>query len=213
MDDVEIVRRVLAGETELFEILVKRYQRLVYSKVSRTVYEPTLVEEAVQRTFVQAYEDLASFNPKWKPTRKRRLLRRTRRRRPKQQWPFRSWLMGIASHRAVDVLREQGATPAPIGEDDGTEDQLPGLVPATDEGQDPTDILAEKAKKDRLWQALLCLPRLERFCVILHCMMGRSFPKTAKRLRCSESQAKRAVKRGLKGMKRLDKRFHFSGRA
>jgi DNA-directed RNA polymerase specialized sigma24 family protein len=37
LEDIEIVRRVLGGEEELFELLVRRYQARVVSHVARMV--------------------------------------------------------------------------------------------------------------------------------------------------------------------------------
>jgi RNA polymerase sigma factor (sigma-70 family) len=56
-DDV-LVRRCLAGETELFEQLVKRYERLVYGFLLRKVGDVGVAQDLTQETFLVGYENL-----------------------------------------------------------------------------------------------------------------------------------------------------------
>jgi RNA polymerase sigma-70 factor (ECF subfamily) len=59
--DAEIVRRVLAGEVNAFEYLVRRYQHLVLATVKR--HAPfDYVEDIVQDVYLRAYRSLPGFN-------------------------------------------------------------------------------------------------------------------------------------------------------
>ncbi len=83
--DPEIVRRVLAGEVNAFEHLVRRYQRLVLATVKRHV-PFDCVEDIVQDVYLRAYRSLPGF-------------RKTDR--------FAHWLSVIAVRTCYDFWRER----------------------------------------------------------------------------------------------------------
>ncbi|TKB71486.1 MAG: RNA polymerase, partial [Nitrospira sp.] len=59
-DDLEIIRRVLSGETDGFAELIARYQQHVARIVNRHV-PPDLVAEVAHDVFVRAYDSLSGF--------------------------------------------------------------------------------------------------------------------------------------------------------
>jgi RNA polymerase sigma-70 factor (ECF subfamily) len=79
LSDEEVVRRVCAGESGLFELLMRRYNQRVY-RVGRSILrDDAEAEELAQETWVRAYTHLSQFE------------RRSR---------FSTWLTRIAYHRA-----------------------------------------------------------------------------------------------------------------
>ncbi|MGC9311116.1 MAG: RNA polymerase sigma factor [Sediminispirochaetaceae bacterium] len=60
--DVEMVRRVCSGETELFRILIERHQRRILYLGRRFFSRPEDVEDYVQEVFLRAYTKLDSFS-------------------------------------------------------------------------------------------------------------------------------------------------------
>lgn len=84
--DDEIVRRVLAGDRNLFEVLVRRYQHKLLHYLYRTVRDRDLAEDLAQVAFVKAYTALATYDPTYR---------------------FSTWLYRIASNAAVDHHRRQ----------------------------------------------------------------------------------------------------------
>lgn len=61
LSDAEVVGRVRAGETDLFEILMRRYNQRVY-RIARTVLPNDVeAEELAQEAWVRAYEHLDQF--------------------------------------------------------------------------------------------------------------------------------------------------------
>jgi RNA polymerase sigma-70 factor, ECF subfamily len=61
LSDDEVVSRVRAGETDLFEILMRRYNQRVY-RIARTVLPSDAeAEELAQEAWVRAYEHLDQF--------------------------------------------------------------------------------------------------------------------------------------------------------
>ncbi len=61
LSDEEIVRRVVAGETELFELLMRRHNQRLYRTVRAMVPDADAAEEALQRAYIAAWRGLAQF--------------------------------------------------------------------------------------------------------------------------------------------------------
>ena len=61
LTDEQVVRRVLAGEAALYELIVRRYNRRLYRTVRSIVRNESEVEEVMQQAYVQAYEHLGQF--------------------------------------------------------------------------------------------------------------------------------------------------------
>jgi RNA polymerase sigma-70 factor, ECF subfamily len=61
MTDDEVVARVLAGERELFEVLMRRYNRRLYRVVLAILRDDAEVEDVMQQAYVNAYRHLGQF--------------------------------------------------------------------------------------------------------------------------------------------------------
>lgn len=56
--DGEVVRRVLAGETELYRLLVQRYRGEFWRYAAGLVGDQDVAEDALQEAFIRAYQSL-----------------------------------------------------------------------------------------------------------------------------------------------------------
>ncbi len=83
-DDATLIRRVLDGETAAFEVLVERYQRVLYTVALRMLGNRDDAKDATQTAFVRAYERLASFD---------------------EQYRFFSWIYRILVNECLNVIR------------------------------------------------------------------------------------------------------------
>ena len=61
LTDEEIVRRVVAGERELFELLLRRYNQRVYRAVRAVIRNANDAEDVMQQAYVSAYRHLHQF--------------------------------------------------------------------------------------------------------------------------------------------------------
>lgn len=59
--DEEVVVRVLAGEIELFEVLMRRHNQRLYRVARSIVHDDMEAEDVMQETYVRAYAALAQF--------------------------------------------------------------------------------------------------------------------------------------------------------
>ena len=63
-NDVQLIRRILSGDDEAFNTLVRKYQKSVHALAWRKVGDFHFAEEIAQDTFLQAYKNLAELrNP------------------------------------------------------------------------------------------------------------------------------------------------------
>jgi RNA polymerase sigma-70 factor (ECF subfamily) len=87
LSDERVVARVIAGQTALFEVLMRRHNERVYRAVRAIVKREGEVEDVMQHTYVIAYSHLRQFDVRSR---------------------FSTWLMGIAVHAALARTRRQG---------------------------------------------------------------------------------------------------------
>lgn len=59
--DLEVIQRVLAGETAAFELLVRQYQQEIYRLAYRMTRNSEDAKDLAQEAFVAAYRSLGSF--------------------------------------------------------------------------------------------------------------------------------------------------------
>src|SRR5262245_65631555 len=61
MTDEEVVSRVLAGDTPLFEVLMRRHNERVYRAARAILRDDKEAEDVIQEAYVNAYTHLAQF--------------------------------------------------------------------------------------------------------------------------------------------------------
>jgi len=61
LSDEEVVERVLAGDTSLFEILMRRYNQRLFRVARSILADDAEAEDVMQDAYVRAYRELASF--------------------------------------------------------------------------------------------------------------------------------------------------------
>lgn len=83
-DELLLSQYAQTGERKLFETLMRRYEREIYSFLRRYLGQDDLAEDAFQGTFLQVHLKVDQFD--------------TSRR-------FRPWLYAIATNQAIDVQR------------------------------------------------------------------------------------------------------------
>ncbi|MFB0508878.1 MAG: RNA polymerase sigma factor [bacterium] len=64
--DLELIRRVKAGETQAFDILMQRYATRIYQVIYGMVHNHADTQDLSQETFVHAYEGIRGFKEKYK---------------------------------------------------------------------------------------------------------------------------------------------------
>jgi RNA polymerase sigma-70 factor (ECF subfamily) len=60
--DAEIIQQVLAGNTALFELLMRRYNERIYRAARSIVRDDQEAEDVMQQAYVNAFTHLRQFN-------------------------------------------------------------------------------------------------------------------------------------------------------
>jgi RNA polymerase sigma-70 factor, ECF subfamily len=87
LSDEQVVTQVLAGQTALFEVLMRRHNERVYRAARAIVKDEREAEDVMQQAYVNAYSHLRQFDGRSK---------------------FSTWLTRIAIHEALARVRRQG---------------------------------------------------------------------------------------------------------
>jgi len=160
------VLRACQGDTEAFDRLVARYYRRVYTLCLSLLEDPDEAEEATQEAFWRAYRNLKRYDP---------------------SRSFRTWLLSIAAHHAIDRLRRRRAR-APWSE----------ALPA--ETLTPEEHLLAQEERERIRRLVGQLPPLERALILLRYWEGASYREMAQALRLSESAVKSRLFRARRAL-------------
>lgn len=91
--DEEIVRQVKSGETELFGVLVKRYEAKISRYARKFLSNYHDIEDMVQEIFIKTYANIQSFDTSRK---------------------FSPWLYRIAHNEFINAIRKKGKEPLPF---------------------------------------------------------------------------------------------------
>ena len=83
--DQQLIEWTLAGNQKAFEILLRRYQKLVYNVIYQMVQNHDAAADLTQDTFLKSYKALASF---------------------RNSAAFKPWLLKIASNTTLNYIRD-----------------------------------------------------------------------------------------------------------
>ena len=61
LDDAAIVRRVIAGEKQLFELLLRRYNQTLYRVIRSYLKDADEIKDAMQNAYLKAFDKLSQF--------------------------------------------------------------------------------------------------------------------------------------------------------
>ncbi len=86
IEESEIIRRVLAGDRDLYAELVRAHQAPLYQMCLAYLKDPHAAEEAAHVSFIKAYRNLASF---------------------RGGSAFRTWLTRIGINHCKDILKKR----------------------------------------------------------------------------------------------------------
>jgi RNA polymerase sigma-70 factor (ECF subfamily) len=146
-DDLSLVKAVAKGNSRALERIYDRYSRGVYSLALRLLSDSPAAEEVVQETFLKLWRQPSAYQPE-----RGRLL---------------PWLLGVAHHHAVDVLRRRQleqrhrVPPPPHANGDGLADLVDNLGLTSAEG-DPQARAGAFEQRVVIGRALASLPIEQR---------------------------------------------------
>jgi RNA polymerase sigma-70 factor (ECF subfamily) len=164
LPDEEVVRRVVAGEGELFELLIRRYNQRLFRVVRGRLRDDDEAEEAVQEAWVSAWRRLSTFSGRS---------------------VFAAWMTRIARRAAGQVaLRRTRAEELARGASRERQDAAPGADPGGDEVREPREL------RLLIERSLAALPETQRIVFALRVVEGLTTAEVAEALGLNESAVK-----------------------
>lgn len=164
--DEEIVRRILAGETALFELLMRRHNQRIYRVVRAVLRSDEDVEDVMQQAYLNAYVHLAQFAAEAR---------------------FTTWLTRIAVNEALGRLRRGGVFVQ------GDEEMTMRLV--DERTPDPEQQTAAAELRAVMEKEIAALPDGFRVVFVMREVEGLSTAETAAVLGVSEDVVKTRLHR------------------
>lgn len=169
--DEYVVERVLAGETALYEILIRRYNQRLYRVVRAILWDDSETEDVMQDAYVRAYQHLGQFEGRS---------------------AFSTWLTRIAVNESLARLRRRSRL-QPL-EEQAQDGEI--VVEFASESLDPEQNASKAELRRMLEGALLALPEQFRTVLVMRDVEGLSTRETADALSITEENVKMRLHRG-----------------
>ena len=164
--DSDVVRRVLDGDTALFEILMRRYNQRVYRAVRAVLRGDDEVEDVMQQAYLNAFANLRQFA---------------------ERAQFSTWLIRIAVNEALARLKKRERFPW-LGGDDV-------MLDLETNAPDPEQQALVGQMREVMEAELAALPAFYRTVLVLRDVDGLSTSETANVLDVSEDVVKTRLHR------------------
>jgi len=165
--DEEIVRRVVAGELALFELLMRRHNQKVYRAIRSILRDDLESEDVMQEAYVRAYEHLRQFEGRAQ---------------------FSTWLTRIAVNEALKRLSARGRLD-PL-DDERYEGEDENMTAFQSRAATPEANASRSELKSLLEEAILALPQKYRAVIVLRDVEEMNTAETAEALSLTESNVK-----------------------
>jgi RNA polymerase sigma-70 factor (ECF subfamily) len=162
------VQQAREGSQTAFTQLVEAYQSPIYNLAYRMLGNAVEAEDAAQETFIRAYRRLNTYDPSRK---------------------FSSWLLSIASHYCVDVLRRRRMNYLSF-------DELPPMIELSmPRAMQPEQVVLHRQQAGAVQQLLDLLPPSYRTPVVLRYWYDMSYREIAETMDVTESTIKTRLHR------------------
>lgn len=173
LPDNELVRLAKAGELGAFEALVDRHERRVFAVARRLVLHEQDAEDVTQQTFLSAMEHLETF---------------------REESSFLTWLLRIATHAAIKVIRKRNGLPTVSleGEVESAEgySDVPHPEYIADWRESPARLVGRNETARLIDEAIGELDEKQRLIFVMRDVEGLSIKETAELLGMTEGNVK-----------------------
>jgi RNA polymerase sigma-70 factor (ECF subfamily) len=165
--DTELMVRVKEGDGASFGVLLEKHRSPVVHFLYRMVQNHAVAEELAQEVFLRVYRSRGTYEPTAK---------------------FTTWLFRIATHLALNALRDGKNERLQERLDDDSSDMPVRQV--SDHRPSVEQRMVYQAKLDEVRRAIAALPEKQRAAVLMHKYEEMEYTQIAKVLSCSESAVK-----------------------
>jgi RNA polymerase sigma-70 factor (ECF subfamily) len=163
LSDEQVVERVLAGDSALFEVIMRRYNQRLYRAARAITRSDSEAEDVLQDAYVRAFQHLAQY---------------------RGQAAFGAWLTRIAVNEAIGRLRQSKRF------ESLEESTAPEVVEMSSKSISPEQSAADSETRALLEQAVERLPDNYRIVYMLREVDELSTAETAQVLEATEENVK-----------------------
>jgi RNA polymerase sigma-70 factor (ECF subfamily) len=165
--DAQLMLRIREGDETSFALLLERHRRPVVNFLYRMVQNQAISEELAQEVFLRVYRSRERYEPTAK---------------------FTTWLFRIATHLALNSLRDGKKEK---GQESLNEELLDGQVRQVEDRQPTVEQrMLNQARLTEVRNAIQALPPKQRAAVLMHKYQELEYARIAEALGCSESALK-----------------------
>jgi RNA polymerase sigma-70 factor (ECF subfamily) len=165
--DAELMLRVKDGDGSSFGVLLEKYRASVTRFLYRMVQNQAVSEELAQEVFLRVYKSRETYEPTAR---------------------FTTWLFRIATHLALNWLRDEKNERAQQRLDESTEEAPARAV--ADRAPSVEQRMVHSVKVEEVRRAVAALPDKQRAAVLMHKYEEMEYSQIANVLSCSESAVK-----------------------
>jgi RNA polymerase sigma-70 factor (ECF subfamily) len=164
--DEDVVARVVAGDVDLFEVIMRRYNRRLYRVARSIVRDDGEAEDVLQHAYVEAFAHLAQFEGRAR---------------------FSTWLTRIVIHEALARTRRRGRF---VAMDDEGDDVDRASVTLRGAPASPEEQAFAGELRSLIESSIEALPASYRSIFVLREVEGMSTAETASCMEVSEDVVK-----------------------
>lgn len=165
--DTQLMIRVKQGDGASFGVLLEKHRSPVIHFLYRMVQNQAVAEELAQEVFLRVYRSRSTYEPTAK---------------------FRTWLFRIATHLALNTLRD-GKNQRMEARLDGEVSEAP-VSQVCDGRPSVEQRMVREVRLDEVRRAVAGLPDKQRAAVLMHKYEDMEYTQIARVLNCSESAVK-----------------------
>jgi RNA polymerase sigma-70 factor (ECF subfamily) len=177
--DAQLMLRVKDGDEESFRVLLEKHRNPVVHFVYRMVQDRAVSEELAQEVFLRVYRSRATYEPTAR---------------------FTTWLFRIATHVALNSLRDGRNERRHQSLDDDREGEMPAREVA-DRVPSAEQQMVYEARLREVRDAIGLLPAKQRAAVLMHKYEEMEYSQIATALECSESAVKSLLFRAYESLR------------
>lgn len=178
MENAEVVRRLKEGDEDIFSLLYHQSYRMVYYQVLRVLQNESDAQDVTQEVFLSIFRSIQKLN---------------------DPEALRSWIGGIAVHKALNYRRNKAARLDFSAEDDFLE----SVAEEDGIGVSPEEALCEADSSVILSELIDQLPETQRITMMLYYYDECAVAQIASITGCAEGTVKSRLNYARKNLEKL----------
>lgn len=180
-EDLALIKRAKQGDESAYRVLLKKYERSVFTICLRMVRNREEAEDLAQDAFVKVFSMLERYNP---------------------TYAFSSWLFKITSNLCIDSLRKRRiegvSMDEPVQSDSGEY-----VRQYESEEDDPETVAIKRERAGHLMEAIDRLPTHYKLMVLLRHQEGLSYEEIASTVGVPLGTVKARIHRARQMLRKL----------